>query len=92
LSAVQENKGFQVGAVAEEKAEKHSRSNGDVWMKNVILSLIYIFILFVVAMNAIDRVIRHHYYPTDTRIWLGMAFLTAFFGYWVLHFIEKRKK
>lgn len=61
-------------------------------MKNVILSLIYVFILFVVAMNAFDRVVRYRYYPTDERIWLGMAFLTVFFGYLVGYFIDRLKK
>lgn len=61
-------------------------------MKNVILCLIYVFVLFVVAMNAIDRGLILHCYPTDERTWLGMAFLTVFFGYLVGYFIDWHKK
>lgn len=60
-------------------------------MKNVILSLIYVFILFVMVMNVIYKGAVIHYYPTDEKIWLGMA-VTAFGGFWVLCSIEKFKK
>lgn len=61
-------------------------------MKNVILSLIYVFILFVVAMNVIDKGYWLHRYLTNEKTWLVMAFLTVSFGYWVLYSIETLKK
>ena len=61
-------------------------------MKNVILCLIYVFVLFVMVMNIIHKGVVIHYYPTDEKIWFGMA-ATVFCGYWVVsYFIEKLKK